>query len=108
MTKNLDKSVINDREALKRLKKVYLNRKALRLFMFYKLDTSPKINDRAILKNNYNPSTIWRNRKNIANAKVGLPNHSKSLSFDLEIPSKLVVNVDPRASSASAEQLRGI
>lgn len=107
LTMNLDKSVMDDREALKQLKKIYSSRKSIRLFTFYKLFTSPQINHRIMLKRNYNPSTIWRNKKDISLARVGLPSNTKPIPFKLEIPSDLVVNPD-KASPASAGGLRGI
>lgn len=101
LTMNLDKSVMDDKEALKRLKTHYPRQKAIRLFTFYKLYNSPQLNHRQILKDHYNPSTIWRNKKDIANAKIGLPSDKKIPSFDLTIPSTRVVHPDPNSSSAS-------
>lgn len=90
---NLDKNVTNDNEALRRLQEAYpLQRKAFRLYMFYKQITSSQLNDRRIVKENFNPSTIWRNKRDIALAKVGMPSTMKPLPFKLEIPSDLVVN----------------
>lgn len=94
LTMNLDKSVMDDRETIRRLKETYISQKAIRLFTFYKLFTSPKLNHRQILKDHYNLSTIWRNKRDIAHAKVGLPNHTNPVPFVLSIPSELVVNKD--------------
>jgi hypothetical protein len=102
LTMNLDKNVTNDNETLKRLKETFpLHRKAIRLYTFYKQLTSSQLNDRRIIKENYNPSTVWRNRRDIAQAKVGLPSEMRPLPFKLEIPSELVVNRDEAGSSAS-------
>jgi len=89
----LDPSTMGDRDVLKTLRNTYSNRKALRLFTFYLLYNSPKLNHRQILIDHHNPSTIWRNKSDIAKAGVGLPNHDLT-SFTLDIPSDLVVNKD--------------
>lgn len=90
---HLDQTVMDDKQVLECLRKTYSNRKALRLFVFYMLYNSPKLNHRQILHDHYNPSTIWRNKSDIAKAGVGLPDHNLS-TFTLNIPSELVVNKD--------------
>lgn len=94
LTLNLDRTVMQDKDVVRVLKESYSKQKAMRLFTFYKLYSSPKLNHRQILKDHYHPSTIWRNKRDIALANVGLPS-SKPVIFDLDIPSKLVVNPDP-------------
>ena len=90
---HLDQTVMDDKQVLECLRKTYSNRKALRLFVFYMLYNSEKINHRQILIDHYNPSTIWRNKCDIAKAGVGLPDQNLS-TFTLNIPSELVVNKD--------------
>lgn len=103
LTMNLDKVVIDDKEALRRLKQAYPLQKAMRLFSFFKLYNSPKLNYRQIFKDHYNSSTIWRNKRDIANAKVGLPNDKSIPSFELNIPSDLVVNKEADTPCVSRE-----
>jgi hypothetical protein len=101
LTMNLEKSVLDDNEAIKRLEACYSSRKAIRLFTFYKSFNSPKLNQRQILKDRYNNSTIYRNKKDIAKAKLGLSIDTVPFTFNLEIPSELVVNTDKARSGGS-------
>lgn len=90
---HLDQTVMDDKQVLGKLRSAYPNRTALRLFNFYILYNSPQLNHRQILIDHYAPSTIWRNKTDIAKTGVGLPDHELSL-FTLNIPSELVVNKD--------------
>jgi hypothetical protein len=92
LTMNLDKSVMDDNEVLKRLQETYPSRKAIRLFAFFKTFNSEKLNQKQILKDNYHASTIWRNKNDLSLANIGLPSHTKPITFSLDIPSDLVVN----------------
>lgn len=101
LTMNLDKSVIDDNEALRRLKLIYPSQKAIRLLNFYILYNSTNINHRRMIRENYTYTTIWRYKSDIAKAKLGLPNFKSPVEFKLDIPSDLVVNTDPNRSSES-------
>lgn len=91
---NLNRKSANDRDVLSKLRAVYNKKKSIRLFEFYNLYFSPNPNDRKSLKDYYDPSTVWRKKRDIASAGVGLPNFNLPFEFDLSIPSKFVVNED--------------
>jgi hypothetical protein len=89
LTLNLDKTMLNDQEVLFRLQKHFSKRKALRVFLFYQWLTSSNIYYRQILKDHYNPSTIWRYKQEFKKAKLGISVDTVSFDFDLQIPSEL-------------------
>jgi hypothetical protein len=99
---HLDHSVMDEQQVLLRLRsKNYSKRKVMALFSFYKLYLSPKLNYRQIYKDTYNNSTIWRYKKYLSEAGVGLPQLDLPINFSLEIPSRFVVNSDPSNSRVS-------
>lgn len=99
---NLDKSVMDDEQVLSKIRLAgFRNRRIIDLFAYYKLCVSPKLNFKQIYKDHYNPSTIWRYKRDLKNAGVGLPQLDLPINFSLDIPSEQVVNTDlsnPRVS----------
>lgn len=91
----IDPKLMTTQEALEALKMVFNREKAIKLWQFYRLYRSEDSQDQEILKNNYNRSTIWRNLHDLKIAGVGLPKRDMDKSYQLTIPSNLVVNLDP-------------
>lgn len=94
-----------DDKVLERLKVSYKTDKAMRLFLFYKQYYSDDEQDKRRIKENYSSTTLWRYKRDIANAKVGLPIQDQTPNFDFSIPSKHAVTPDPAVlAEASAAQ----
>ncbi len=89
---NLDRKATNDRDVLSKLKCKYPRKKAIRLFEFYNLYYSKKEYDRKLEKDNYHPTTIWRKKRDLVNAGVGIPQSNIPFPFTLDIPSPLTIN----------------
>lgn len=91
---NFSRKAVNDRDVLSKLKQKHGQKRSIRLFEFYNLYFSDESNDRKSLLDNYHPSTIWRKKRDIASAGIGLPNLNLPFEIDLSIPSSFVVNED--------------
>lgn len=90
-----DMNISNNNEIYKRLLKYCkTDTKAIQLFEFFKLLHSPILEDREFLKSSYHRSTIYRKKKELNNAGVGLPINDNLFpeDFELTIPSKNNVN----------------
>lgn len=96
LTSNFDKGVINDIEIARRLISSFGKIKGMRRYYFYELYFSAQVNKRHVLNNIYSRATIWRYKKDLAEANISiLPLFD--ISADIHIPSIFVVNPDPAA-----------
>ena len=86
---------MNDETIMQKLELKWGHTKGARLFAFYNTYYSDSPHRKAILEGGYNPSTIWRKKRDIADAGVGIRNDGLGFEFNLSIPSDLVVNPDP-------------
>jgi len=91
LLQNRNTESMTDDQIVFNLKKVYKPDKAMRLFNFYKQYYSDKEYLKQLIKDNYHPSTIWRNRRDIVKANVGISNNTIDFDFNLSIPSDLAV-----------------
>lgn len=89
---NLNPHTTNNIDVINRLTRTFSKRKAQLLWSFYKEWFSKDTYSRQILKDNYCQSTIWRKKRDLALANVGLPSEDVPLDFTLDIPSVHVVN----------------
>lgn len=76
-------------EAYEKLKKKYNNSTALRLFQFAKIYYSGTPTDRQILKDSLSRISIYKNKRDIKKADVGL---FQETNFSLSIPSPYSIN----------------
>lgn len=91
---NLNPHTTNNLEVLTLLTKKYPSKRKVQFLMhFYKEWYSRNAYDRQMLLDSYCPSTIWRKKRDLANAGVGLPSNDIPLDFSLVIPSAMVVNL---------------
>ena len=86
---------MRDETIMQKLESKWGHTKGARLFAFYNTYYSDSPHRKAILEGGYNPSTIWRKKRDIADAGVGMRNEDLGFEFNLSIPSELVVNPDP-------------
>lgn len=94
LLQNRNKASMTDSQIIDKLKAKYKTEKAMRLFNFYKNYYSEQMHLKKMLKDNYHPSTIWRNIRDISLANVGISTDLLDFDFNLLIPSPLVVNFD--------------
>jgi len=66
-----------------RLVKQYGQAKAIRLYQFYTMDMSPDPKDREFLEKSFDRSTIWRNRRDIKKANIGINSITKKFNFSI-------------------------
>jgi len=91
--------VMDKKEVLYQLMNYYSNKKAIRLWQFYRDFSDPSL--KILLSSLYNRSTISRNLSELRSSSVGLL--SDTLSFDLSIPSDRCVNLWDYHDSLSGE-----
>lgn len=85
----------NTEDVIKKLELVYSSKKSAQLFQFYTTWYSERPLDRMILQEKYNPSTLYRKKKDLLLAGVGLPTFDLPINFRLDIPSENAVNTEP-------------
>lgn len=86
---------MNDETIIRKLEYKWGKAKGARLFAFYNTYYSDALHKKEIMESGYSYSTIWRKRKDITSAGVGLGNETLNFGFDLSIPSVYVVKKDP-------------
>lgn len=98
-----DKSGVNNMTAKEKLEKIYDLNRAGDLYSLWKLIYSVDPAERDILKRNYSRWKVYRAKKELLAAGVGVPSFAPSdVSFNFSIPSPFAINQDI-ALSALAE-----
>ena len=95
---NLDPRLTSDRDVIEILKQAYKHKKALRLYTFIN-NFSSLAHEKQFLKENYHQTTIWRNKRDLSIAGVGIRTDIPSLDFSLDIPSTLTADLLPLATA---------
>lgn len=99
---NLNPKLTTDKQVMDILKKTYPHRKALRLYTFYKQFYSELPHEKQFLKDSYHQTTIWRNKRYLASAGVGIRSDIPTLDFSLDIPSALSTDLLPPAGAGGS------
>ena len=91
--KSASQTSMVETEIMDRLKSVYKNGKAGRLYLFYKQFNSSEVT-RKIITSTLSYTTIWRNLNDLKKANIGFDQEVIPFNFDLSIPSNYAVNYE--------------